>query len=121
MAIDQKFWSQFEKVDIRRGTSAIKNVHVDNKKTCLCIPKKFIEAAGWTGGERVDLYRFGETFALKPYSAGVLNVRTVGGGSARINSKDLVITVMAFTQSCMVFDTWVEGNVIVFKPKREAE
>lgn len=109
----------FERMDIksRRRTQGMITMSKDKRK--VIISTVYTEKAGWKNGERLDPFRSGETFLLKPSKAGVLTLKLQSSSSGIIYSTDYVLEVMAFSHSSTKFEGWVEDDRLFFKPVRE--
>lgn len=118
--LNQEFWGELELIEVKqcpRGGSNAKIVTIDSGKTKVFIPKVLVSELKWNNKERVNLYKMGKTFVLKPHKVGLLKVNTVASGAMMIYSKNLCLELLSRTKSCREYEAWVEEDALLFKPK----
>lgn len=113
--LDRDLLKKFEKVEVVTSNKNRGFVTITKDKRTLLISNKFIEKLPWIDGERLDLYRFGETFYLTPAKAGLLTFHAKKKVN-QITSVNLCLEIMSKTHSCRKFDAWVEEDILFFKP-----
>ena len=120
--LDTNLMGEFELIEVSVGNHTNKSniCKIDGNKKCFTIPRRISEQLCWADKERVNLYRFGETFLLKPDNVGLLTMHNYKGVLA-ITSKNFCIELLSRTRSCREYEAWVEGNALLFKPKKGEE
>lgn len=90
----------------------------------VCISKNLLEQTALIAGDRVDLFRHGQTYMFKPSEVGLYTLRekykTKKGGTPPlfIMSTQLSSTIHALAQAER-FDAWVDDGCILFKPRKD--
>ena len=118
--LNQNFWGELELIEIKQGRTGSRSekvVTIDKGKNKLFIPKILTADLNWANGERINLYRMGQTFVLKPHKVGLMKVHSVASGAMTIYSQNLCLELMSRTKSCREYDAWVEEDALFFKPK----
>lgn len=115
--------SLFEKVELtngRKGETATITMHKKGYRTV--ISSDICQKAGLTDNDRIDLYKMGQTYALRKASAGCVKFNKVGGGgghSLMICNQGLWLNTCPHAKDIEKYDAWVEEGVIFFKKKAE--
>lgn len=115
--------SLFTKVD----TTPIRGGYRDDKMTVRMCKKghrtvlsaSLAKKAGWKVGDKVTLYRMGNTFALNRETAGLMKMHKNSGStksdSLVITNQRLWLETTPHASDIEVFDAWVEEGVVFFK------
>lgn len=119
--LDKNLLDGFELVEIKTTRNLKGLVTISNDRSRLSISTKFTNELNWENGERVNLRRLGETFALVPDKVGLIKVHIFDKGGAMVTSKNVCLEILARTKSCKNFEGWVEENILFFKPMRGEE
>lgn len=115
--LDQNLWKNFELVRVETSRASSGMITISDNKKQMFISSRFMRELGWENGERVNLYKFGKTFAFKPDKVGLVTIHVPKKQkSGIITSINLCLEVLASTRSCRKFDGWVEDDVLFFKP-----
>lgn len=107
--------SLFEKVEIKagRGTSMPNTVSLKTKGA-ITFSADLVRTLGWQADDRVDLYKFGCTYAVKKNPVGVIRLAKSGKNSIRINNLSAYLQVKAFVKE-EYLEAWVENGVLFFR------
>ena len=122
--------SLFEKIDTRprngvsaRGGDFIK-MHKKGHRTL--ISANIVAQLGWKKDDKVDLYKLGNTYALKRDVAGCMKLNNNSGGAKRgstpslsICNQQLWLNTVPHKGDVDEFHAWVEGDVVFFKRTAE--
>ena len=106
----------FELVDIKTHSRQKGFITISKSKRALSISKSFLDELPWVDGERVNLMRKGETFALVPNKVGLVKVHQNSSCCGIITSSDLCLKILSNSKSCRKFEGWVEEDALFFKP-----
>lgn len=115
--LDQNLWKNFELVKVESGRPSKGLITISDNKRQVTISAKFIKELGWGNGQRVNLYKFGKTFAFKPDKVGLVTIHVPKNQNCgMITSINLCLEVLSSTHSCRKFEGWIEDDVLFFKP-----
>lgn len=117
--LDKNLWGKFELVQISTGREK-GDIRISDNKKAMNISSKYMKQLGWEDKTRVNLYRFGETFALEKDKVGLLTIHK-NGNSGAITSSNFCLEILSRTKSCKVFEGWVEDGILFFKPMKGEE
>ena len=112
--------SLFKKIDVKVNTpSRGKYIRIKKNGSIIFFSAEVVEAANLKPNDKVDLYRFGHTFAFKKENAGVMSIGKVTKSSHQlcIRNKSAYLEIAPFSKGQTILDAWVEDGVIFFKPK----
>ena len=113
--------SLFTKVDIQSSASTRSKsiIRATKKGYNFSISAKTSIESGLKPEDRVDLYRMGQTYALKKSNVGALTLKRCGSGpSLRISSMSLWLNTSPHENDVTVYEAWVEEGVIFFKEEK---
>lgn len=84
----------------------------------LNITADLVESLGWNDGERVNLKRSkgGTMFALCKDRVGLISMKRVG--NILYHQNFLLIAELMPEQNGTEYDAWIDGEDLIFKPKR---
>lgn len=112
--------SLFKKIDVKVNAPARgKYIRIKKEGGMIFFSAEVVEAANLKPNDKVDLYRFGHTFAFKKEKAGVMTICNVTKSSHQlcIRSMSAYLEIAPFSKGHTIFDAWVEDGVVFFKPK----
>lgn len=112
--------SLFTKVDVNAFRSdhmnGAKEVRAYKKGYKFTITAALAQEAGFKHGDRLDLYRMGNTFAFKKDPVGLTTFRSLGrAGTLSATSIKLWLATAPHKTDTVVYDAWAEDGVIFFK------
>ena len=117
--LDKNLWGKFELVQFATGREkGYITISADKKQ--MNISSKFVKELDWEDKTRVNLYRFGETFALEKDKVGLITIHK-NGNSGAITSSNFCLEILSRTKSCRKFEGWVEDGILFFKPAKGEE
>lgn len=119
--LEQNLWGEFELIEVNSCSRQKGYITISKSKNVLNIASKFMKQLPWADEERVNLYRLGETFALRPHKVGLIRVRRHKNGGSQIPSTNLCLEILSRSKSCMKFEGWVEEDTLFFKPVKGEE
>lgn len=91
----------------------------DDRLNVINIAGNMCEEAGWYDGIRVNLARQGNSlFRLKPSTVGLYYVRKNGKSKTLRITNVLLVAELRPHINGTIFDAWVDGDTIYFKPKK---
>lgn len=111
----------FEKVEVTtKRVFQNTSLHMDKHK--FYIPAVWANKFNLKEGSRVDCFHSGSTFAFKVNSVGIYHIRKLSKASDTlvINSVNLVRFIHSYAQ-CRSFETWIDGDVLFFRPAAKEE
>lgn len=118
--------SLFEKIDARPSNGAsMRNsniIKMFKKGYRTTIPSSIIAKLGWKKGDKVDLYKLGQTYALKRAIAGDMRLNAACGGTSGtllICNQKLWLNTVPHENDIDEFYTWIENDVLFFKRTAE--
>lgn len=77
-----------------------------------------VEQANLKAHDRIDLYKLGNTYALKKDPVGCLKLSTAGGGKClSICSVSLWLNTAPHAGDAERYEAWVEEGIVFFKKK----
>lgn len=118
--LDKNLWGEFELIEVNPTTCERGFLTISSDKKQMNISTKFIKELDWQDKQRLNLYRFGETFALKTDKVGLITLHRVKNGGT-ITSANFCLEVLSRTHSCRKFEGWVEEGILFFKPAEGEE
>ena len=119
---DSSLMGELELINVTPNAQTKRECSISDSKSVFSISAQLGRDLGWNDVERVNLYRAGSTFVLKPDKVGLMKVVKVtkGSESRKICNKNFCIEVLSRCRSARKFDGWAEGDnpkMLFFKPK----
>lgn len=102
----------------RESTVYVTAASTGERLNRLNITADLVERLGWDDGERVNLKRSkgGTMFALSKDRVGLITLKKVG--NILYHQNYLLIAELMPEQNGTEFDAWIDGEDLIFKPKR---
>lgn len=109
--------NEFTKCDVYvRGKSGGDYVYLNRKGNSVTISANLVEQLGFEKDDRVDLYRKGDTFALKKAKAGCITLCKASKSSKSLvmRGTGIILQIAPFTHGKTALPGWVENGVLFF-------
>lgn len=110
-------FSNFKKCNIEPNVNGSgKYVRLSKSQHTITLSPALVYEMDLHKGDRVDLYRYNDMFAIKKASAGCLtiNKQSANSRSLHIRSAAACLEVLPFVHGKVILDAWIEDGIVFF-------